>query len=305
MLTTDIAADGLFVVTDRPPELHHLVHLTLVLPPDSEELTIRGMIVHVVTGEQAWRKQMAAGVGVQFYGLGRRTRDRWQKFYEATALASGMTPATDAEAPPPAPPEVKPTRSVPPEPAPPKEEASRPVPPEPAPPEAIVQDPKVQIEPVRPTAVTTQPPPDTPPLVLYRVCPKDVAGVWRFRENALESGSLALVGVRPKHGSIIAVVAVVHPLTGCEFHVPARVVPTATYRRVVGVRFLGVTERTKKEFESFAKKGAPPPKMTVPGSQKREISLYESFEDAQQDPPNDEDAPVVEIMAFDSEEEEV
>ncbi len=256
LMTTDIAADGLFVVTPGPPEPGELVHLTLVLPPGSEELEVRAMVVRVVTGEMALRKRAAAGVGVRFYGLGQGARARWLGFYsEAAARAKS--------------PRARPARAAE---APPADEAK-------AAPEVL------------PRGAETRDDGDLgPPLLLYRIRPRDIEGVRLFRDTALEGGGLALVGIPPAPRGAVVVVAVVHPVTKAEFHVPAKIVQAGSGRRRTAVRFLGLTKRTRAEFDHFAQRGVQrKPDKARPGD--RDPSLVESWEETQQDlQPGDEHA---------------
>lgn len=71
---------GAFVVTDRPPPRRQLLTLTVVMP-DGDELELNGLVARSVPPEQALPKGRPPGFGVQFYGLSRPTRQRWEKSF--------------------------------------------------------------------------------------------------------------------------------------------------------------------------------------------------------------------------------
>jgi hypothetical protein len=277
LTTTDMAADGMFLVSPMPPRLHELVHLTVMLP-DVGELQVRAMVVHVVTGEMACDRRSPAGVGVQFYGLGKTVRSLWEAFYlqSGGVLARGWTPDPTGERSP-APAGPGPER--------PSGEPVRPRSPEGG-----------GGAPGRPAEAGAM----GPPLLLFRIRPSDIEGVRMFRDTALESGGLTLVGAPPPPKEALVVVAIVHPLTRAEFHVPGRVVRRGAGRTSPAVRFIGVTERTKADFDFFARHGAPRPSAAADHGE-RDSSLTESFEETQQDlSPTDEQAHVVdEVAPFD------
>jgi hypothetical protein len=121
--------------------------------------------------------------------------------------------------------------------------------------------------------------------VLYRVCPPTVQAVQSFGAVALEAGGVILSGAMITPSGAPAVVAVVHPKTLTEFHVPGEVQPSPQEKNGVTVKFIGVTERTKQAFDRFALGGNPPTETTagVLGPSVDEMVIFESQEEAQWD----------------------
>lgn len=78
--TEDISYQGLFLETDEPLPLRHLIHLRLLLPPFYRELETFGMAVHAPAGRRA------GGVGVQLYALDRAARTVWGNFVTRVRL---------------------------------------------------------------------------------------------------------------------------------------------------------------------------------------------------------------------------
>ena len=74
----DVSYHGLFLETDEPLPLRHLIRLRLLLPPYDRELQAHAMVVHVVPSDNAEGKP--AGVGVQLYALDRAARAVWGHF---------------------------------------------------------------------------------------------------------------------------------------------------------------------------------------------------------------------------------
>jgi hypothetical protein len=74
----DVSFHGLFLETEEPLPLRHLVRLRLLLPPYDRELLAHGMVVHVVPpGNPEGR---VPGVGVELYALDRAARTVWGHF---------------------------------------------------------------------------------------------------------------------------------------------------------------------------------------------------------------------------------
>jgi hypothetical protein len=78
LLSEDVSYHGLFLETDDPLPLRHLIRLRLLLPPYDRELVAHGMVVHVVPPGNAEGKR--PGVGVQLYALDRAARAVWGHF---------------------------------------------------------------------------------------------------------------------------------------------------------------------------------------------------------------------------------
>jgi hypothetical protein len=108
LMTHDVSDGGVFLKTDTPPPLLHLVKVHLVLPIGGHALTAHGMTVHVVEAhviDASTGLGRPAGIGVQFYALDSATRDAWISFARHVAahfpespdqtplrLVRGMTP---------------------------------------------------------------------------------------------------------------------------------------------------------------------------------------------------------------------
>lgn len=94
LLTEDLSYRGVFLRTDTPPALRQLVRVRIVVPFVGRALDMHGMTVHVVDYENAAGR--TPGIGVQFYGLDRDTREAWEatvRHVEASApLASDQEP---------------------------------------------------------------------------------------------------------------------------------------------------------------------------------------------------------------------
>lgn len=94
LLTEDLSYRGVFLRTDTPPPLRQLVKVRLVLPFVGRAMEMHGMTVHVVEYENLG--QRVPGVGIQFYGLDRDTRETWEaavRHVETTApLAADQSP---------------------------------------------------------------------------------------------------------------------------------------------------------------------------------------------------------------------
>ncbi len=77
LVTEDISHGGLFLRTELEATLRQLVRVEMLLPPHADRFEAAGKIVHRVPAVQGDR---AAGVGIQFYGLGNDPRARWATF---------------------------------------------------------------------------------------------------------------------------------------------------------------------------------------------------------------------------------
>ncbi len=82
-LTEDFSFGGIFVRTDSPRPMRHLVKFSFV-PPGTQEapLHMLAMVVYIVTPEQAERLGKTPGMGLNLYGLDKDTRDRWDNFIQ-------------------------------------------------------------------------------------------------------------------------------------------------------------------------------------------------------------------------------
>jgi hypothetical protein len=124
-----------------------------------------------------------------------------------------------------------------------------------------------------------------PQPVLYRIRPNDVVGLKRLKQLALERGGIVVAGTGYRSAGSLAVVSIVHPSTLAEFHVPGEVQASVPEQMLTPIRFIGVTDRTKIEFDRFAESGnrpaRPPDTSIVPAD--REMVLFYTAEEAQRD----------------------
>lgn len=77
LTTADVSHGGLFVLTTETLDLRQLVHVDLLLPTDSRGFSATGWLVHARSIDGT---AQGAGMGVQFYGVGREDQDRWDRF---------------------------------------------------------------------------------------------------------------------------------------------------------------------------------------------------------------------------------
>jgi hypothetical protein len=264
--TLDISRSGAFIVAPRPPARGQLVHISVILPTASKPLPLQGMVMRSVSGETARDRTVPAGFGIQFYGLGRASEDAWSSFFfKELERTTGRHVAfsDDASLPQPSLDMVR------------AGETGDDV--------RDLDEPTAQWTPPDEQALSlTTSELSTP--VLYRIAPPDIKGVHAFRTDALESGGVTLLGTSGATPGTPAVVSVVHPVTRVEFHVPGEVQPSTRGLDVIVVRFLGVTDRTKVEFEAFAQAGDIHPAATGNlGPPEVEMVIFESAEESQWD----------------------
>ncbi len=77
--TGDVSYGGMFVVTEERLALGQLAQVELLLPPAGELFEAPAKLVYA---RPALAKDERAGVGVEFYGLGRETKLRWDRFID-------------------------------------------------------------------------------------------------------------------------------------------------------------------------------------------------------------------------------
>lgn len=88
LYTKDIGCGGMFVQTDAPPQRDAHVAVQLLLPEDAGALDFEGVVVHVVTPEQAATSGRTAGFGLQFSGLTAERRRALQRLIEQAEAAA-------------------------------------------------------------------------------------------------------------------------------------------------------------------------------------------------------------------------
>jgi uncharacterized protein (TIGR02266 family) len=94
LYTKDISCGGMFVQTDAPPEHETQVAVQLLLPDGAGALEFEGVVVHVVTAEQAEATESTAGFGLQFSDLTPERRRALQLFIEQAEVAATHAGAT-------------------------------------------------------------------------------------------------------------------------------------------------------------------------------------------------------------------
>lgn len=277
--TLDVSHNGAFIVSPQPPSKGQLVHIAVILPTEKKPLTLQGMVMRVVSGEEARESFIPAGFAMEFYGLGRTSQTAWIEYVEGKlrqqldrgGISHPPTPSLD------------------------KRERDDRAPNKNGEPNAertstwdqVKDDPTGEwVRPSKEALVSfaPTPPPGVSPIVYYRVCPPTPEGVRGFRRSALEAGGVTLMGTAAAPPGTPAVVAVVHPVTHAEFHVPGEILPSRSGPKSVSVKFNGITDWTKTEFERFARQGRPPTaisgELAPPG---KEMVIFESSEEAQWD----------------------
>lgn len=275
--TLDVSPNGAFVVSPKVPAKGQLVHLSVILQTAKKPVALQGMVMLTISGDEARERAIPAGFSLQFYGLGHENLKAWTLFFEDQfkkhldrgGIVHPPTPALE------------------------KKRASElgqagahekggettdefdpleDTTDEWAPPDEIIDDPPRKSS------------HSIPPPMLYRVSPPDVDELHRLTINALESGGVTLVGAMGAQPGTPAVVSIIHPESKAEFHVPGEVQPSSAHPGNVSVKFLGVTERTKGEFDRFMKKGEPPPAIGRDlGPPEVEMVIFERPEETQWD----------------------
>lgn len=284
-MTLNVSVDGAFVVTSEPPAPGHLVHLSVILPQMKEAIPLQGMVMRSVSGEEARELTKPAGVGIHFYGLGERVRRVWEDFFhqaiqnhvEGGGLLDTTSGMFDAAPP------LNPTEED----------------------DDFFDEPTGKWRPAQPRSTpsylsATEPiqhPRRWEQPVLYQVCPTDTQGLLGFRDQALASGGVMITGAAPRLVGSPAVVAVVHPKSRAEFHIPGEVQAAPPSERLVPVRFLSVTPRTIAEFEAFVDSACCPSgeEGEAHGPADKEMVLFEDADEAQWDLVVDETADAISV----------
>lgn len=82
----DVGRRGVFLLTDARPRQHQLLQIVIGLP-SRPDLLVHGMVERVVGYEEAEKEDVPAGVAIRFYGLGRKTRSKWEEIVEGWKAA--------------------------------------------------------------------------------------------------------------------------------------------------------------------------------------------------------------------------
>lgn len=93
--------------------------------------------------------------------------------------------------------------------------------------------------------------------VVYQLALPTVEALKGFRDNALNARGVFVRTADIRPPGTPAVVSVVHPLSGDEFHLSGEVVPLPRGRPGVAVQLQGVTARTISDFDIFIALGIP------------------------------------------------
>ena len=84
-LTDNIARRGLFVRTDDPRPVRHLVRVRMTLPPDDQEVEVLAVVAHRVLPGEANEGTHPPGMGLHFYKLPTGMQRRWEQLVERVA----------------------------------------------------------------------------------------------------------------------------------------------------------------------------------------------------------------------------
>jgi uncharacterized protein (TIGR02266 family) len=85
----NISRGGIFVATQKPPELREVVELLLELPDGGGPAKTDAEVVHRVTAEQAKARGRVAGAGLQFVGADDEFRERLDRCMENLLAEEG------------------------------------------------------------------------------------------------------------------------------------------------------------------------------------------------------------------------
>jgi len=89
LFTEDVSFRGLFVCTDAPPPVRQLIRIETILPPNNVPFATHGMVVYVIGKDDP--NGRVPGMGVQFYGMGDERR-AWESFIQFIQWRSDMVP---------------------------------------------------------------------------------------------------------------------------------------------------------------------------------------------------------------------
>lgn len=79
-VTADISRGGVFVKTDAPKSVRHLLRLKIVYDPSLDPLEVHGMVVHTTTPTDAAATGESPGMGIEFIAFGGAPRERWESY---------------------------------------------------------------------------------------------------------------------------------------------------------------------------------------------------------------------------------
>ncbi|MCP3896189.1 MAG: PilZ domain-containing protein, partial [Bacteroides sp.] len=255
MQTMDVGSEGVFVVTDRVPSTQKSIVLTMILPPTFEKAYLTGIVVRTVTPKEATMQRVPAGIGIRFD----RMHEQWSSFLVWAAEQQNLDAKLAAD------PVFLPKneRAVVPlireEKATDRHETETRSPVE----EIKIENVKEQ-QIASSSAMLTRKRHDTDQEIItqlaqlseapivYRLRPPTLMALRMFRAEALDLGGVVLIGVQPVNTVRAAIIVIVHPGTGKEFRLLGKVEPSNKSAKGVAVKFVGLTERIRQQFEQFA-----------------------------------------------------
>jgi uncharacterized protein (TIGR02266 family) len=90
LFTDDVSYRGMFLCTETPPPVRQLIRIETILPPNNVPFATHGMVVYVIGKDDPSGR--VPGVGVQFYGMGDERR-LWESFIQF--IQRGTDPMPD------------------------------------------------------------------------------------------------------------------------------------------------------------------------------------------------------------------
>ncbi len=90
----EISEAGMFIRTDQPQPMRHLVRLQVPIDHDGNVIHVLAMVVRHVPPAKAKADGVAPGMGVQLYGLGPAMKQRWQEWVTSLIERYGESEST-------------------------------------------------------------------------------------------------------------------------------------------------------------------------------------------------------------------
>jgi Tfp pilus assembly protein PilZ len=86
-VTADISRGGVFVKTDMPKSVRHLLRLKIAYADGVDPLEVHGMVVHTTTPADAVSTGETPGMGIEFIAFGGAPRERWESYVRSLVQA--------------------------------------------------------------------------------------------------------------------------------------------------------------------------------------------------------------------------
>lgn len=86
-VTADISRGGVFVKTDAPKSVRHLLRLKIAFDAHVEPLEVHGMVVHTTSPADATATGEPPGMGIEFIAFGGAPRERWENYVRSLVQA--------------------------------------------------------------------------------------------------------------------------------------------------------------------------------------------------------------------------